>query len=61
MAIVSVRMDEETKKKFEYFCASAGITMSAAVNMFARITLRENKLPFDVIGESLPSKKSVSK
>ncbi len=60
MAIVSVRMDDETKRKFDRFCASAGITMSAAVNMFAKITLRENKLPFDVTGESLPSR-NVSK
>lgn len=50
MAVVSVRMDDETKKKFEFFCGSVGITISAAVNMFAKMTVRENRLPFDVKG-----------
>ena len=50
MAIVSVRMEDETKKKFETFCDSVGITVSAAVNMFVKMTIREDRLPFDVKG-----------
>ena len=50
MGIVSVRMDEETKEKFTGFCKSVGISVSAAVNMFARMTIQENRLPFDVKG-----------
>ena len=53
MAIVSVRMEDETKKKFETFCDSVGITVSAAVNMFVKMTIREARLPFDVKGHSL--------
>ncbi|MCQ2093100.1 MAG: type II toxin-antitoxin system RelB/DinJ family antitoxin [Fibrobacter sp.] len=52
MAVVSVRMDDEVKKQFENFCDSIGISVSAAVNMFARMTLREDRLPFDVKGNS---------
>lgn len=52
MAVVSVRMDDEVKKKFETFCGSIGISVSAAVNMFARMALREDRLPFDVRGNS---------
>lgn len=52
MAVVSVRMDDEIKKQFENFCDSIGISVSAAVNMFARMTLREDRLPFDVKGNS---------
>ena len=48
MGIVSVRMDEDTKEKFSDFCKSVGISISAAVNMFARMTIQENRLPFDV-------------
>ena len=48
MGIISVRMDKETKEKFTDFCKSVGITVSAAVNMFARMTIQENRLPFDV-------------
>lgn len=52
MAVVSVRMDDEVKKQFEKFCDSIGISVSAAVNMFARMALREDRLPFDVRGNS---------
>ena len=52
MAIVSVRMEDETKRKFETFCDSVGITVSAAVNMFVKMTIREDRLPFDVKGHS---------
>ena len=47
---LSVRMDEDIKKRFDAFCADAGMNASVAVNMFARATLRENRLPFDVVG-----------
>ena len=50
MAVVSVRMDDETKKRFDEFCSSVGISISAAVNMFVKMTVRENRLPFDVKG-----------
>lgn len=50
MAVVSVRMDDDVKKQFETFCDSIGISVSAAVNMFARMALREDRLPFDVKG-----------
>ena len=39
MAVVSVRMD-------------VGISISAAINMFVKMTVRENRLPFDVKGHS---------
>jgi len=52
MAMVSVRMDDETKKRFDEFCSSVGITISAAINMFVKMTVRENRLPFDVKGHS---------
>ncbi|MCQ2055326.1 MAG: type II toxin-antitoxin system RelB/DinJ family antitoxin [Fibrobacter sp.] len=55
MAVVSVRMDDATKRKFNAFCDSVGITVSAAVNMFAKMTIRENRLPFDVKGEHVPA------
>lgn len=53
MAVVSVRMDEDSKKKFDAFCSSVGITASAAVNMFIKTVVRENRIPFDVKGGKL--------
>ena len=51
MATVSIRMDDDTKAAFERFCDSVGITVSAAVNMFAKMTVRENRIPFEIAGD----------
>ena len=51
MATISIRMDDSTKTSFEGFCESVGLTVSAAVNMFAKIVVRENRIPFEVQGD----------
>ncbi len=51
MATLSIRMNDETKMAFEGFCESVGLTVSAAVNMFVKITLRQNRIPFEVEGD----------
>jgi DNA-damage-inducible protein J len=43
---VSIRVDEEVKRRFEEFCSDVGINMSVAVNMFIRASLREQRIPF---------------
>ena len=49
-SILSVRVDEETKRYFENFCDSAGLNPSVAINMFIKATLRERKIPFEISG-----------
>ncbi len=51
MATLSIRMDDDTKTAFEGFCESVGLSISSAVNMFAKITVRENRIPFEVSGD----------
>ena len=51
---LSVRMDKDIKKRFDVFCADAGMNASIAVNMFARAVLREKRIPFDVVGSDDP-------
>ncbi len=48
MATISVRTTDETKNSFEGFCESLGLTVSAAINMFMKISLRENRIPFEL-------------
>lgn len=50
LATMSVKVDENVKKDVEVFCAAAGMNPSVAVNMFFKAMLRENKLPFEVVG-----------
>ena len=49
-SILSVRVEEETKRHFENFCDSAGLNPSVAINMFIKATLRERKIPFEISG-----------
>ena len=46
--LVNFRIDEETKKEMEKVCNELGITMSSALNIFAKKMVREKRIPFDV-------------
>lgn len=47
-ANISFRIDEDLKNRFEEFCEDVGMNMTTAFTMFAKATLRENRLPFEV-------------
>ncbi|MDR0880995.1 MAG: type II toxin-antitoxin system RelB/DinJ family antitoxin [Candidatus Adiutrix sp.] len=51
---LSIRMDNDIKKRFDAFCAEAGMNASVAVNMFARAVLREQRIPFEITCQSDP-------
>ena len=52
--VLSVRMDESIKRRFDAFCSDAGMNASVAVNLFVRAVIREKKIPFDIIGNDDP-------
>ncbi len=45
---VNIRMDEELKKQFEAFCSDVGMSMTTAFCVFAKTTVREQKIPFEI-------------
>ena len=45
---VTIRIDEDIKRKFEEFCADVGLNISVAVNLFIRASLKEQKIPFPI-------------
>ncbi|RLC55596.1 MAG: type II toxin-antitoxin system antitoxin, RelB/DinJ family [Candidatus Cloacimonadota bacterium] len=45
---LSVRMDETVKKQFDTFCSEVGMNTSVAINLFAKVVLRERKIPFEI-------------
>lgn len=49
---INIRMDSDLKKQFEAFCTDMGMTMSTAFNIFARKTVREYRIPFEIGGEA---------
>ena len=44
----SVRMETSVKDSLDAFCEAVGMNANTAINMFARVVTRENRLPFDV-------------
>ena len=49
---VTIRVDEEVKKRFEEFCSEVGMNMSVAVNVFIRASLRHQRIPFTIESSS---------
>lgn len=56
---VNIRMDSDLKKQFETFCSDMGMTMTTAVNIFAKKAVREYRIPFDVGGE-IPNEETIA-
>lgn len=51
---INIRMDSELKKQFEGFCTDMGMSMTTAFNIFAKKTVREYRIPFE-IGAEIPN------
>lgn len=47
-ATFSVRMDENLKIQFEELCDVFGMSMTTAINVFARAVVRERRIPFEI-------------
>ena len=48
---INIRMDPELKRQFEEFCSDVGLTMTSAINIFAKKTVAENRIPFEISRE----------
>ena len=48
MVKVNIKMDSDVKKSMEQVCAELGLSMSAAITIFARKVGREKRIPFEV-------------
>ena len=45
---INIRIDENLKKQFDSLCSELGLTMSTAINIFAKAFVRYKGMPFDV-------------
>lgn len=48
---INIRMDEDLKKQFEEFCTDMGMSMTTAFCIFAKKTVREYRIPFEIGAE----------
>ena len=55
---LNIRMDKNTKDQAEAIFNELGITMTAAINMFFKQTLRKNGIPFELTVD-VPNRKTV--
>ncbi len=51
---INIRIDKELKEHAEAFFADLGVSMTAAFNIFIRQSLRQGKIPFEIIGSVDP-------
>jgi len=51
---INIRIDSQLKKQFETFCANVGLSMSAAFNVFAKTSVRLQKIPFEITADTDP-------
>lgn len=58
--MVSVRMEEDTKKAMEAACKELGLSMSAAFNIFANKVGREKRIPFEVSVDPFYSEENIA-
>lgn len=47
---INIRIDAELKQQFEKLCSEMGITMTTAFTIFAKQTVMENRIPFEIKG-----------
>ncbi|MCQ2071059.1 MAG: type II toxin-antitoxin system RelB/DinJ family antitoxin [archaeon] len=52
-ATFSIRMDEDLKSEFDSLCDSFGMSMTTAINVFARAVVRERRIPFEITAEPI--------
>ncbi len=51
---INIRMDEDLKKQFDAFCSDIGMSMTTAFCVFAKMAVRERRIPFEISAESDP-------
>ena len=47
----TVRMDSDTKKRFDELCKDFGMSANTAFNVFARTVVKQERIPFEVESE----------
>ena len=57
---INIRMDTQLKEQFEKFCNNAGLTMTTAFNVFAKTSVRLQKIPFEITADSFYSESNMN-
>ncbi len=61
MTQISLRIDEDVKKKAEEACADIGLSLSTAINIYLKKLGREKRIPFEVSVDPFYSEENMSR
>ncbi len=61
MAQISLRIEDEVKKKAEEACADIGLSLSSAINIYLKKLGREKRIPFEVSVDPFYSEENMSR
>lgn len=48
---INIRMDSTLKQQFSQFCEDVGMSMTTAFCLFAKATVRAQKIPFEIAAD----------
>ncbi len=48
---VNIRLDEDLKKQFDKFCSDVGMSMTTAICIFVKRTVKEQRIPFEITAD----------
>lgn len=59
MAQISLRVDDDIKRRAEQTFNDIGLSMSTAINIFLRTVVRENGIPFELSADPFYSRENI--
>lgn len=61
MAQISLRIEDDVKKKAEQVCADIGMSLSTAINIYLKKLGREKRIPFEVSVDPFYSQENMTR
>ena len=61
MAQISLRIEDEVKKKAEEACADIGLSLSSAINIYLKKLGREKRIPFELSVDPFYSEENMTR
>ena len=60
MAQISLRIDDDVKRKAEQTCADIGLSLSTAINIYLKKLGREKRIPFELSADPFYSESNMT-
>ncbi|MCD8045972.1 MAG: type II toxin-antitoxin system RelB/DinJ family antitoxin [Clostridiales bacterium] len=61
MTQISIRVEDDVKKRAEEVCADIGLSLSAAINIYLKKLGREKRIPFEISADPFFSEANMAR